>query len=376
MTESIKNEQSKMSWDMDWAWWYLDVVRDSFRYALVFIAVQCVWMFTGRVKLRRRRQKLVKAQEKLELATRGQGCTEMNNNTITTSTTTAAGKELRVMCHKSTQWEAQADNSAQRQQRGGPTIRYGGLKQSPLSAQNKEPIISKVLVKRGSADEGLTAQKIKQLMANTSTRVSDKKIHAQPALKAINGHVNDLKMRFEDGEKELKPFQRAVDSVTMMNRFASMLPPSQLESPVPSNGGKVAQEEEEEQCLNVSTEDDLETTVVVMRSRKPRTAAEDGRRFGNKFSLPEGFGGSVHSLEDILNQQRFSRSLSQYSVSDLCWNESPAEINRNCERFDELFSQHQQHRSMEDLRRLNDWECEDRNNCELAKFVSMDVVNV
>lgn len=307
----------------------------------------------------------MKAQEKLELAaSTGQ---EMNNNTIT-------GKErpvVRVMCHKSTQWEAQSDHSASRHQKGGPAIRYG-LKQSPsLSAQNKEPILAKVLVKRGSADEGLTALKIKQLMANTSTRAIDKRIHAQPALKSLNGHVNDLKMRFEDGEKELKPFQRAVDNVTMMNRFAS----SVQQSPVLTNGPEQKQQQQqvqEEQCPNESTEDDLEETVVVLRRRKPRT--EDRRRNGDRFALLDGFGGSVHSLEDILNQQRFSRSLSQYSVSDLCWNESPAEINRNCERFDELFSQ--QHRSMEDLRRLTDWKSEDSNNCELSKFVSMDVVNL
>lgn len=88
------------------------------------------------------------------------------------------------------------------------------------------------------------------------------------------------------------------------------------------------------------------------------------------------FGGSVHSLEDILNQQRFSRSLSQYSVSDLCWDESPAQINRDCERFDELFC-----RSTEDLR--NQQQKQARNGgasdttSPLSKFGSMvDVVNV
>lgn len=339
---------------------------------------------------------------------------EMNNNCY--SSTHLPHPPRVIMCHRSTQW-AESDCR----------VAVANYK----SATTKEPPPPQLLMtKRGSnAEEGLTALKIKQL-SNSQQRSSDKRIIPQvislvgyggggAGKAAQNGHVNDLKMRFEDGGgdvREQKNFQKAVDSVTMINRLVG----NKLAVDEEVQNGKTKENNNanstrhpevkqheiqtsrdkdklEDQQLNriISTlspdqddqdddeeEEENETEFVVLRRTK-RTADKEGSRLSErlsnglqKYKLLNEFGGSVHSLEDILNQQRFSRSLSQYSVSDLFRNESPAQISRDCERFDELFC-----RSTGDLRVVaarngrNDDEYDD--DCPMSKFGSMvDVVNV
>lgn len=357
----------------------------------------------------------MKAQEKLRAGL--EFAVEMNNNNNYVNHQYPHQQRSRnavLMCHKGTQWEEQKEAvsklaSAEHDHRvtAAAPIRR-------TSANEREPVITKtvpiegqqksrVVLRRGNADEGLTALKIKQLMT-TSPRSTDKR-SVNPQLlgagKTLNGHVNDLKMRFEDGGemKELKAFQKAVDNVTVVNRFA--LPRKTSEDHHKINGSDKEDTREQEdieiipdsdpEIINdspessssaedsvTSTEEDLSTTVVLRRKRTTNTSLERLNVDHRKYHLLPDFGGSVHSLEDILNQQRFSRSLSQYSVSDLCWNESPAEINRDCQRFDELFC-----RSTEELRPLShslngsDDRTDNNNSSSISKFGSMvDVVNV
>lgn len=331
-----------MELDMDRVWYWWSVAQRIWDYAIVIIAINFVWTFTRRVQRRS-----AKAQEKLRA---GQAqVVEMNNNTTTFVNSHQTQMPLRrgtgvSVCHKGTQWEEQP-----RRMVNGKVSRGG--------AEEKEERLTG------------TALKIKQLMTNTSaTRSSDKRSHP---VKTGNGHVSDLKMRFEDRDAgELKHFQKAVDSVKVMNRFAS--PKRSLDHRVQGNGidedyqvlqkaprvdaneAAVASDDENNDCSESEmqcsgSEAEEESPVVVLRRNK-RIISKSGSmerlnpNLMNKCELMKEFGGSVHSLEDILKQQRFSRSLSQYSVSELCCSESPAEISRNCDRFDELFC-----RSTEDL---------------------------
>lgn len=363
----------------------------------------------------------MKAQEKLRAGQ--EFAVEMNNNNNYVTHQYQHQQRSRnavLMCHKGTQWEEQKEASTAVTKFGSTTHDRQGNAAAPLrrtSANEREPVITKavpiegqqksrVVLRRGNADEGLTALKIKQLMT-TSPRSTDKR-NINPQLlgagKTLNGHVNDLKMRFEDGRemRELKTFQKAVDNVTVVNRFA--LPRKTSEDHHKSNDCDKDKEDTPEQedieiipdsdpeIINdspelssssaedsvTSTEEDLSTTIVLRRKRTINKSLERLNVDHRKYHLLPDFGGSVHSLEDILNQQRFSRSLSQYSVSDLCWNESPAEINRDCQRFDELFC-----RSTEELRPLShslnggDDHTDNNNSSPISKFGSMvDVVNV
>lgn len=359
--------------------------------------------------------------------------TEMNNNNsyVTGNGLQPWPRNVRLMCHnKSTQWEEQPSTVSIRQ-----SVKREPIKAATIKGQQLK---SRVVLRRGNAEEGLTAIKIKQLMTTTTkanspsarSTTGDKRINPQllgtTGKTLINGHVNDLKMRFEDGEmREMKPFQKAVDNVTAINRFALSKKVTTDTCPVDgnddNNGSDNTSEDHEQDKdrveepttvlipkleINESSEEeitsssnssgnsssnsteDLSATVVLRRNKRTINRSLE-RLTGDmpKYNILAEYGGSVHSLEDILNQQRFSRSLSQYSVSDLCWNESPAQISRDCQRFDELFC-----RSTEDLQRLShrshqnngsDNNNNDNNNSTtdhsspISKFGSMvDVVNL
>lgn len=319
----------------------------------------------------------MKAQEKLGA---GQQFVEMNNNNSNYVNNTHAGRDV-LMCHKSTQWEESPRQSVSTKTIA-PTKRADIDKKAAIGGIGRDDEGRRVL-RRGNAEEGLTALKIKQLMTTTNSsapRSSDKRISAQrSSLKTLHGHVSDLKMRFEDGGggdvKELKQFRRAVDNVSLISRFA-MGRKSGAEVEV--NATDDLDEDQESVTLeNIDTSDESADydSIVVLR-RKKRVSQSGSVEGGlHKYKLLSEFGGSVHSLEDILNQQRFSRSLSQYSVSDLCWNESPAQINRDCERFDELFC-----RSTGDLRNSSSPAAKNgnaANSSPRSTFGSMvDVVNV
>lgn len=373
---------------LDWVWYCWSVAQDAWRYVIVMIAVHFAWTFTRRVRRR------VKAQEKLRAGQESKlAMMEMNNN----NNYYVNNKYPRhvMMCHKSTQWEEEPQPQTQTSVTNKSS--FSSLLADKDKARNREPLEGqRVQLRRGgNAEEGLTALKIKQLMTNSSTstttngtRSSDKRIKAQlgSIKQALNGHVNDLKMRFEDHHadvKELRHFQKAVDSVTVMKRFTDRISSEEMQingKEDKSNSVKdhedhveeeVEEDLEEEKITSEDESTDNDTTVILRRKRNE--SLSNGLQ---KYKLLNEFGGSVHSLEDILNQQRFSRSLSQYSVSDLCWDESPAQINRDCERFDELFC-----RSTEDLR--NQQQKQARNGgasdttSPLSKFGSMvDVVNV
>lgn len=414
------------------------MAKDRWRLVVLLMAIYSAWTFTKRVKRRWVQQKEEKLRQHHRLllpngeeAKEGQeittGLKEMNNNSHYYNTSLDnnnkhvqqwarwSPRDDVVMCDKSTQWEDQSDdvsvnaNPERRSQltdsgcgQGKPMVTTTTTKRPSEGPQIRGTVGGAV------TEEGFTARKIKQLMGTTSSTSSnhpavgsnvrstggDKRIAAQlGGLKTTlnGGHVNDLKMRFEDrhGEtngnarkEDQKYFQRAVDNVTVMKRFTSkMQEKNRVDEVHREKKEKLAEdhlvingdppEMAEDQLLDLSPTVVLRRKMIVDRNGSLERLSDSERRRKAEFA-PE-FGGSVHSLEDILNQQRFSRSLSQYSVSDLFRNESPAEISRNCERFDELFSCT---RSTEDLTITANGRHRDDHHL-LSKFGSMvDVVNV
>lgn len=352
-----ETKQTNMAIDIDWLQ-CVTIAQYASRYVIVLVAVQFLWSFWRRVRRR------VKAREKQRV---GQEFLELNNNN-----SSVTGHEYRLthgrplMCHKSTQWQEQPGQ-----------VTKLAVNYDKVSSANRKQIEGQqphvLLTRSRNAEEGLTAHKIKQLMTITTASFkaqrADKRIGAQlGSVKTLNGHVNDLKMRFEDGDvKELKPFQNAVDNVAALNRVALFWGSEEVK------GNTELQNEEDAINVEVTASDEsaeedsgLEQTII-MRQKNYEPQQGLSNRL-ESYKLLNEFGGSVHSLEDILNQQRFSRSLSQYSVSDLCRGESPAQINKDCDKFDELFS-----RSTDDLRNLNG----SYNSKFVSKSGSMvNVVNV
>lgn len=243
-----------------------------------------------------------------------------------------AKNKRKVLCNKSTQWSEEDLYNLPRNKKSITATR---------NAENDRPIVTKT--KR--ENENLH-RKIEQLKRSFNQPVNhslfgptDKQHNHHLQHHTNNGLVSDLKSKFEEipsksgvqKSASFNQFHRTLTNVKVFNNF--------YQNNKQRSTSALSIAKAQSSPLSLSPEPPI---VVLRRKRMPRirlNSVEDQQR-GKEDSK------TVRSIEEILRQERFSRSLSQYSVSDLCFDESPSEINQDCQRFDELFAKS---KSIEDL---------------------------
>lgn len=296
---------------VDGCWWSLEVARNAVKYVIVLIAVHFLWTFKQRVQRRVARDR---QQRQRQL---GGSYFDRRSDT--------------VQLDKATQWEPQPTATATALELSARVVRNGELITNLANGKQRngreeeEGTLKTMMAsgKRNSVCEGIMAKKSQIMNGPLSRRRSSDYNQQRPVAtvnvtKMQNGHVNSLKMRFEETPSEDLPIKTTAKLI-VENNVPVIVEPLE-ETPEKTNEYRAA------------------SPVVVLRVKKLEKSVL------NRSSC------SVHSLEDILTQQRFSRSLSQYSVSDLCFNESLTDINKQCEQFDRLFSRSNEelYRSQED----------------------------
>lgn len=332
----------------DWLWLWTAVQR-SYPWILSLISVQFLFTFWKRVADR--------SAIYFEKALLRQTTAEWNNNhndnnrqpTINNKIWPGRGSGgLRgggscgltaTLCNKSTQWEdvptgnvIVPSNSKTRSPLAKPTTA------TTTTSWSRRMEKLKASVARNQTSSGTGPS------PNASPLVVADRLKAVATALVTNGqhHVNDLKMRFERQQPKVHHLQSNANCVKLVQHYTK--PNTQQQQPPPKSRSNSPF------SLSASPTNATESSqpaAVQLRRKRLNSSSCGGsstQLIDHKNTL------SVYSLEDILQQQRFSRSLSQYSVSELCWEESPGDLSKDCQRFDELFSA----RSIDDLRRLSD----------------------
>lgn len=249
--------------DIDWRWCW-EAGQNALKYVIILTSLHFLWVFKRRVQTRVARDMLL--SQRLERASR---------------------REV-VYLDKAVQWDPLYNISGE--------LITSQLQTHQRSGSNFRSISEK----RNSLCEGVfVAKKLQTMVVPLSRRSSDNQRAAAAAVvnltKMQNGHVNSLKMRFEEEEMPAKV-------VKVVNSYVPIADEAKKDTQNP------------------------ELAEVVFRLKEPV------KMVTNRSSY------NVDGFDDILSQQCFSRSISQYSISDLHLQESSSEINKLNGQFDQLFN--------------------------------------